>query len=52
MKGATASVNGAIGLVPLPTAGSQNSFLKGDATWSTDPIVETDTLILHCVAAT
>lgn len=52
MKGATASANGAIGLVPLPTAGSQNSFLKGDATWSTDPIVETDTLILHCVAAT
>lgn len=31
--GATRSAAGAIGLVPAPTAGQQNMFLKGDGTW-------------------
>lgn len=33
--GATASANGTQGLVPAPTAGKQNSFLRGDGSWST-----------------
>ena len=36
MRGATASENGLGGLVPQPTAGQQNLFLRGDATWA-DP---------------
>lgn len=33
MKAATASADGAAGLVPAPTAGKQTSFLRGDGTW-------------------
>lgn len=33
MKGATASVAGTSGLVPVPAAGKQTSFLRGDGTW-------------------
>ncbi len=33
-NGATASVAGTQGLVPVPAAGQQNNFLRGDATWS------------------
>lgn len=33
MKGATASTSGNAGLVPAPTAGNQNKFLRGDGTW-------------------
>ncbi len=36
MTGATASANGAHGLVIQPNAGQQNLFLRGDATWA-DP---------------
>ena len=36
MQGATASTNGVSGLVPVPHAGDQNLFLRGDATWA-DP---------------
>lgn len=36
MTGATASANGKYGLVPSPTAGRQNYFLRGDGTWA-DP---------------
>lgn len=32
--GATAGTNGTTGLVPLPTAGEQTLFLRGDATWA------------------
>ena len=33
MQGATASADGASGLVPKPEAGDQDKFLKGDGTW-------------------
>lgn len=33
MGGATASAAGTSGLVPAPSAGKQNAFLKGDGTW-------------------
>ena len=33
MKGATASADGASGLVPQPLAGDQDKYLKGDGTW-------------------
>lgn len=33
MKAATASADGAAGLVPAPAAGKQSSFLRGDGTW-------------------
>lgn len=34
MTGATASANGAMGLVPAPPSGKQNYFLRGDGTWA------------------
>ena len=37
MTGATADSNGEAGLVPIPMAGDQNKFLKGDGTWA-DPL--------------
>ena len=33
MGGATSDANGSTGLVPMPTAGKQNKFLRGDGTW-------------------
>ncbi len=35
MVGATASTDGVSGLVPIPTAGNQLKFLRGDGTWAT-----------------
>ena len=34
MKGASADNDGASGLVPMPTAGQENFFLRGDGTWA------------------
>lgn len=34
MKGATSTKAGEAGLVPAPKAGEENSFLKGDGTWT------------------
>jgi len=34
MTGATSSANGTSGLVPGPSAGDQDKFLKGDGTWA------------------
>ena len=34
MTGATASANGTMGLVPAPSSGKQNYFLRGDGTWA------------------
>ena len=34
MTGATSSSNGAQGLVPAPTAGQEDCFLRGDGTWA------------------
>lgn len=39
MKGATASADGEAGLVPVPTQGQQDLFLRGDGTWA-DPTTE------------
>ena len=39
MKGATASADGEAGLVPVPTQGQQDLFLRGDGTWA-DPTIE------------
>ena len=36
-SGASASVNGAAGLVPGPRTGDQIKFLKGDGTWAVTP---------------
>lgn len=33
-SGATEDTNGAAGLVPIPAAGQQNHFLRGDGSWS------------------
>lgn len=33
MQGATASTDGRSGMVPVPQAGDQNKFLRGDGTW-------------------
>ena len=41
MTGATASANGAMGLVPAPSKGEQASFLRGDGTWQV--LASTDT---------
>lgn len=38
MTGATASANGTAGLVPLPEAGTQTKFLRGDGTWQVPDI--------------
>ena len=35
MTGATAATNGVSGLVPVPVAGDQLKFLRGDGTWAT-----------------
>lgn len=43
MVGATASTDGAGGLVPQPLAGDQNKFLKGDGTWAS-PSLDLDDL--------
>ena len=41
MQGATASADGASGLVPKPEAGDQDKVLKGDGTWgAVAPVVE------------
>lgn len=37
MTGATASADGASGLVPAPQAGDENKVLKGDGTWGIAP---------------
>ena len=34
MKGATAEADGVTGTVPVPKAGDQNKFLRGDGTWA------------------
>lgn len=41
MQGASATLNGTSGLVPVPIAGSQNKFLRGDGTWA-NPTIASD----------
>lgn len=43
-QGATEEADGVAGLVPAPTAGQQNLFLRGDATWA-DPVAGVMTTI-------
>lgn len=49
MKGATADKDGEAGLVPVPTQGQQNLFLRGDATWA-DPTTELKATISVLIA--
>lgn len=42
MKGASSTSDGASGLVPIPKQGDQNKFLRGDGTWASYQITETD----------
>lgn len=42
MTGASASANGAHGLVPQPNQGQQAQFLRGDGAWATPPGIDTD----------
>lgn len=49
MKGATADKDGEAGLVPVPTQGQQNLFLRGDATWA-DPTVELKATVAVLIA--
>ena len=44
MLGATASSDGVMGLAPAPAAGSQGSFLRGDATWDIIDIADVNGL--------
>ena len=41
MKGASSSVDGEVGLVPKPTAGDNNRYLRADGTWQTPPDTNT-----------
>jgi hypothetical protein len=38
--GATSSTAGEKGMVPTPTAGDNNKFLRGDGTWSNPTLAE------------
>ena len=49
MTGASASANGAAGLVPAPGAGNQEKFLRGDGTWQE---VKGGSDITYCSQAT
>lgn len=44
MAGATASADGASGLVPAPQAGDENKVLKGDGTWDGIPATNLGTV--------
>jgi len=48
MTGASSSADGATGLVPKPTKGNQNKFLRADGTWQTP----TNTTYSNMTAAT
>ena len=48
MKGATADKDGEAGLVPVPTQGQQNLFLRGDATWA-DPTTELKATVITLI---
>ncbi|MEE1407929.1 MAG: hypothetical protein U0K42_11815 [Bacteroidales bacterium] len=41
MTGATSAVGGKAGLVPIPAAGAQNKYLRGDGTWQAVATVAT-----------
>jgi len=43
MSGATSSAAGASGLVPAPSSGQQEMFLRGDGTWNTPAVADTAT---------
>jgi hypothetical protein len=46
--GATASADGVHGLVPAPAKATQTDhFLKADGSWSSEPVIEGDTLTLN-----
>ena len=48
MTGASSSTNGSEGLVPAPSAGDQDKYLKADGTWE----AITDTKVTNTLATT
>lgn len=50
MTGATATTNGAQGLVPAPQAGDQNKYLRGDGTWQ-DPTATLSAVVTNLVGS-
>lgn len=49
MQGATSDTNGRSGFVPVPRAGQQNLFLRGDATWA-DPTADLNATLNTLIA--
>ena len=48
MVGSTANAAGTHGLVPAPASGTNAThYLRADGTWSSDPVIPADTLILN-----
>ena len=51
MKGASTDNDGASGLVPMPTAGQENFFLRGDGTWADTGVGALNTEVSNLKAA-
>ena len=51
MKGATTSAAGAAGLVPAPTAGAANRYLRSDGTWVVPPDTNTTYSVMGAATA-
>jgi alpha-tubulin suppressor-like RCC1 family protein len=51
MKGAAADTAGAAGIVPVPAAGRQNSYLRGDGTWQQANNGPTAAIFMHVAYA-
>ena len=49
MTGATASASGTMGLVPAPSSGKQNYFLRGDGTWEAIEAITNSEIDTICV---
>ena len=52
MTGASSSTNGSEGLVPAPSAGDQDKYLKADGTWGIPTDTNTDTKVTNTLATT
>ena len=50
MVGATASTDGTGGLVPAPSAGDQNKYLRGDGTWA-NPTSTLQTIVTNLIGS-
>lgn len=52
MKGASSTSDGTKGLVPQPSLGDQNKYLKADGTWGIPTGTNTDTKVTNTLATT